>query len=117
MSEVKQIAPENWSEFLKEFSDRNNNRRSRFEIFKGRDLEEEKQESFLEEVTIENDTITVTRLDRTEATVRKIHDKITNVTGISVQYDRDGSEDVLQINDKENEFILLRLESRIDGVS
>lgn len=117
MSDIKQIAPENWAEFLREFSARNNNRRSRFEIFKGRDLEEEKQESFLEEVTIENNTITVTRLDRTEAKVRKIHDTITNVTGISVQYDRDGSESGLEINDKENELILLRFESRIDGVS
>ena len=117
MSEIKQIAPENWIVFLEEFSARNNNRRSRFEIFKGKDLEEETQEYFLEEVKIDGDIITITRLDRSEENVKKIHDKITNVIGISVQYDRDGSEDVLQINDKENEFILLRMESLLDGVS
>ena len=121
MSEIKQIEPQNWKDFLEEFSTRNNNRRARFQIFKGSDAEEEGQESHLEEVYIKEDgdsqTITVTRIDRTKADAAKIHDKITNVYGIAVQYDTDGSEDALEITDKERELILLRLESKVDGVS
>lgn len=117
MSEIKQIEPNNWSKFLEEFSTRNNNRRARFQVFKGRSADEEAQEKHLEEISIKNDTITVTRIDRTKVDAEKIHDTITNVRGIAVQYDTDGSEDALEISDTENEFILLRLESRVDGAS
>lgn len=118
MSEIKQIQPENWKSFLEEFSDRNNNRRARFQIFRGKNVENEPQESHLEEVRIEgNNSIVITRIDRTKGDGEKIHDTITNVVGVSVQYDTDGSEDVLEITDKENELISLRMESRVDGAS
>ena len=118
MSEIKQIEPKNWKSFLQEFSDRNNNRRARFQVFKGRNVENEAQESHLEEVSLKEDsTIVVTRIDRTKGDGEKIHDTITNVVGIAVQYDTDGSEDVLEITDKENELISLRMESRVDGAS
>lgn len=121
MSKIKQINPQNWKKFLEEFSDENNDRRARFEVFKGRNSEEESREYHLEEVRIEEDgnsnTVTVTRIDRSGNKAEKIHDRITNVIGISVQYDTDGSADVLEISDKENELILLKMESRVDGNS
>lgn len=120
MSEIKHIAPNNWAKFLEEFSMRNNHRRARFQIFKGNKADEEKQESFLEDIALKNEdgnTIVVTRIDRTEANAKKIHDRITNVIGLAVQYDTDGSEDALEITDKENELVMLRFESKVDGVS
>ena len=65
---------------------------------------------------ITND-VAVVRIDRSKTDAEKMHDTITNVIGIAVQYDTDGSEDALQITDKENELISLRFESRVDGVS
>lgn len=118
MSEVKQIAPDNWASFLEGFSTRNNNRRARFQVFKGHSAQEEPQEAHLEEVRLkDNSTLIVTRIDRTKGDGEKMHDTITNVTGISVQYDTDKSEDALEITDRENEMIMLRLESKVDGVS
>lgn len=121
MSVIKQIEPNNWKKFLEEFSGRNYNRRARFQIFKGRDTENEAQESHLEEVSLKTEgdsqTLVVTRIDRTNGDGEKIHDTVTNVVGIAVQYDTDGSEDVLEITDKENELISLRMESRVDGAS
>lgn len=121
MSEIKQIEPGNWEKFLEEFSERNNNRRARFQIFKGRNTENEAQEAHLEDISLKTEggskTIAVTRIDRTKGDGEKIHDTITNVVGIAVQYDTDGSEDVLEITDKENELISLRMESKVDGAS
>lgn len=119
MSEIKQIEPNSWKQFLEEFSSRNNNRRARFQIFKGAGADEEKEEAFFEDISLkdENTTIVVTRIDRTEANAKKFHDTITNVIGIAVQYDTDGSEDALEITDKEGELVMLRFESRVDGVS
>lgn len=121
MSDIKQIEPNNWNQFLQDFSARNNNRRARFQIFHGNQADEEGQESFLEEISLKDEnnskTIVVTRIDRTETSAEKFHDKITNVTGIAVQYDTDGSEDALEITDKEKELVMLRFESKVDGVS
>lgn len=121
MSDIKQIGYTDWQSFLEEFSLRNNNRRARFEVFKGANSEEERQEYFLEDISIKDEdnskTIVVTRIDRTKPNAEKIHDKITNVTGVAVQFDVDGSENVLEITDAEKELILLRFESKIDGVS
>jgi hypothetical protein len=121
MSNIKQIARADWQSFLEDFSLRNNNRRARFEVFKGINSEEERQEYFLEDISLkdenESKTIAVTRIDRTKPNTEKIHDKITNVTALAVQYDVDGSESVLEISDAEKELILLRFESKVDGVS
>ena len=121
MTQKKQISPNHWSEFLEDFSTRNNNRRARFQIFKGSNSEEEIREAHFETASIKDEgkskTVTVVRIDRTEANADKIHDTITNVIGITIQYDTDGSEAALEINDKENELVVLRFESEVDGVS
>ncbi|MGI8469931.1 MAG: hypothetical protein ACR2N3_15940 [Pyrinomonadaceae bacterium] len=121
MSVIKQISPDDWTKFLEEFSTRNNNRRARFQVFKGSAAQEEPQEAHLEEVFLKDDTggktLVVTRIDRTNGDGEKTHDTIEDVRGIAVQYDTDGSEDALEITDGENELIMLRFESRVDGVS
>jgi hypothetical protein len=116
------LEPGNWSEFLQEFSTRNYNRRARFDIFRSNgEVIEEEQESHLEGISLKEDaggrTIDIIRIDRSEKNTGKIRDTITNVIGVAVQYDTDGSEDILEITDKENTLISLRLESRVDGVS
>jgi hypothetical protein len=118
---VKQIEPSNWETFLNEFSIRNNNRRARFEVFRPRNVEEESREAHLDDVSLKRDgnkaNVEVIRIDRADKNTGKIKDVITNVRGISVQYDVDGSEDVLEITDDENCLISLRLESKVDGNS
>lgn len=118
---IAQIEPSNWAEFLSEFSHRNNGRRARFEIFRGGSVEEENQEARFENVSLKRDgnktNVEIIRIDRAHRNADKIKDVITNVRGISVQYDVDGSEDVLEITDDENALISLRLESKVDGNS
>ncbi len=122
MSEIKQIEPKNWNKFLEEFSTRNKNRRARFNTFeRNGDTQEEAIEAHLRKVSIEKDdgksTITVRRVDTTEIEAETRTDTITNVRGVSVQYDTDGSEDVLEITDDQNTLISLRFESKVDGAS
>lgn len=122
MSEIKQIEPNNWETFLEEFSERNNNRRARFDVYRSDgEAEEESTEAHFEDASIKTNgnqhEVVVIRIDRSKSDAEKTHDTITNVIGISVQYDTDGSEDALQITDKENELISLRFESKVDGVS
>ena len=62
-------------------------------------------------------SVEVTRIDRTNANSEKKHDTITNVRGIAVQYDTDGSEDALEITDNQNTLVSLRFESKVDGAS
>ena len=122
MSEIKQIEPNNWATFLEEFSTRNNNRRARFDVFRrGGSTEEERQESHFEAASLKGSgnktAVVVVRIDRSKTEAGKMRDTITDVVGIAVQYDTDGSEDALQITDRENELISLRFESKVDGAS
>jgi len=122
MSEIIQIEPINWSEFLREFSARNNNRRARFDVFRSRGLiETEAHEEHLEDILLKKQgnlfAVEVIRIDRTNGKAEKKRDLITNVRGIAVQYDTDGSEDVLEITDDQNTLINLRFESKVDGAS
>lgn len=122
MSEIKQIEPADWEEFLSDFASRNNNRRARLNVFRGDGTtEDESQEEHLEDVRLKTDgsskTVEIIRIDRTHRNTGKTHDTITNVRGVSVQYDTDGSEDALEITDDENTLVSLRFESRVDGVS
>ncbi len=122
MSEIKQIEPNNWKTFLEEFSTRNNNRRARFDVYRGDgETEEEQSEAHFEDALLKESgnrhEVVIIRIDRSKTDAEKMHDTITNVIGISVQYDTDGSEDALQITDKENELISLRFESKVDGAS
>ena len=118
MSEIKQIEPNDWKTFLEEFSERNNNRRARFDVYR-RDgnAEEERAESHFEDASLKGNEVVIVRIDRSKSDTEKTHETITNVIGIAVQYDTDGSEDALQITDKENELISLRFESKVDGAS
>lgn len=118
----KVISPENWESFLQEFAMRNNDRRARFDVFrKDGATEEEGQEAHLEDVSLKSDgktkNVEVIRIDRTESDAEKTKDTITNVRGIAVQFDTDGSEDALEITDDQNSLISLRFESKVDGVS
>jgi len=122
MSEIKQIEPSNWESFLEKFSTRNNNRRARIDVYRSNgNVEEERAEAHFEDAVLKANgsakDVVVVRLDRSKIDVEKMHDTITNVIGISVQYDTDGSEDALQITDRENELISLRFESKVDGAS
>lgn len=122
MSEIKQIEPTNWEKFLKEFSDRNNNRRARFDVYRNDgNAEEERSEAHFEAARLNKNSdqteVVIVRIDRSKADAEKMHDTVTNVVGIAVQYDTDGSEDALQITDRENELISLRFESKVDGAS
>lgn len=122
MSEIKQIEPGNWAEFLRDFASRNNNRRVRFDVFRADGTtEEESSEEHLEDIRLKADgnskAVEVVRLDRGKANAKKTHNVITNVRGIAVQYDTDGSEDALEITDGENTLISLHFESKVDGAS
>ena len=97
MSEIKQIEPNNWGTFLEEFSTRNNNRRARFDVYRsGGDTEEERAEAHFEDASLKTNgdqhDVVVIRIDRSKSDAEKMHDTITNIIGISVQYDTDGSE-------------------------
>lgn len=116
------IGAENWSEFLQEFATRNYNRRVRFDVFRSNGkVEEEEMEAHLEDVVLKENgktkDIVVLRIDRSEKNADKIRDTITNIRGVAVQYDTDGSEDALEIIDDQNSLISLRFESKVDGVS
>ena len=122
MSEIKQIEPKNWATFLEEFSERNNNRRARIDVYRNDgNAEEEQSEAHFETASLKENgdqhDVGIIRFDRSKAETEKMHDTITNVIGISVQYDTDGSEDALQITDREDELISLRFESKVDGAS
>lgn len=116
------IEPQNWSEFLQEFSIRNNDRRARFDVFRNDGTtEEEDQEAHLEDVVLKDNgkakNVEIIRINRADKNADKIRDLITNVRGIAVQYDTDGSEDALEITDDQNTLISLRMESKVDGNS
>ncbi len=119
----KTIAPDKWETFLREFADRNNNRRARFDVFRADGtIDEEGIEANLEDVRLETDdgnakNIVIVRIERGDKTAHKKHDTITNVRSIGVQLDTDGSEDALEITDDQNALISLRLESKVDGNS
>lgn len=116
----KAIEPKNWESFLTEFSNRNRKRRARFNIFRiSGGTEEEMQEAALENVSFKKENtksaVIIERIDAADN--RRLIDTIEDVRGIAVQYETDGSENVLEITDKENALISLRLESKIDGNS
>ena len=122
MSEIKQIEPENWEAFLRDFAARNNNRRARFDVFRGDGTTaEESSEEHLEDLRLTTNgnskSVEVIRLDRSRANAKKTHNTISNVRGIAVQYDTDGSEDALEITDHRNTLISLHFESKVDGAS
>ncbi len=118
----KQVSPDNWEKFLQEFATRNYNRRARFDIFRADGTtEEERTEAHLEDVKLIGDgnakSVEIIRVERGSATDQKTKEIVTNVRGIVVQVDTDGSEDALEITDNQNTLVSLRLESKVDGNS
>jgi hypothetical protein len=117
----KAIEAKNWNTFLQEFSARNASRRARFDIFfdSGETLEEA-EEGRLENVALKQNEgkteVIVKRADQTAGNAQMI-DTIENVRGISVQYDTDNSEEILEITDAKNTLFSLRFESKVDGAS
>ena len=118
----KMIAPDKWEKFLQEFSTRNYDRRARFDVFRSDGTtEEESIEAHLEDVKLtENGSaknVEIIRIDRSDGNAEKTKETVTNVRGITVQIDTDGSEDALEITDNQNTLVSLRLESKVDGNS
>lgn len=118
----KAIATENWEDFLQEFATRNYDRRARFDVFRANGAtEEETVEGHLEDVKLITDgnarNVQIIRIERGGTNTDKLKDTITNVRGITVQYEVDGSENALEITDDQNTLVSLRLESKLDGNS
>ncbi len=118
----KMIEPKNWEKFLAEFSTRNRDRRARFNLFYNTGAtDEEAEEAHLESVSLNKDgnqtQVVVVRIDRSEEEEKTMTDTLENVRGIAVQYETDGSENILEITDAKNTLISLRFESKLDGAS
>ena len=114
------IAPDEWAKFLREFSERNKNRRARFDIFFAsgetvEEAEEGKLESILLNKNGNNTQIVVKRADNAES--ETMTDTLENARGVVVQYETDGSENALEITDAKYTLFSLRLESKLDGNS
>lgn len=118
----KQISPDNWEKFLREFSARNTNRRARFNIFfSSGETVEEAEEGHLESVALSKNggktQVVIKRADQTSEDEETMTDTIERVRGVTVQIDTDGSEDILEITDEKNTLFSLRFESKVDGAS
>jgi hypothetical protein len=116
------IEPKNWAKFLEDFSARNKNRRARFNIFfNSGETVEEAEEGHLESVALNKNgdktQVVVRRADQTSGKEDVMTDTIENVRGVTVQFDTDGSEDILEITDGKNTLFGLRFESEVDGAS
>ena len=75
MSEIKQIEPKNWATFLEEFSTRNNNRRARFDVYRGDgNTEEERIEAHFEDASLKENgdqhEVVIIRIDRSKTDVK-----------------------------------------------
>lgn len=118
----KGIAKDEWEKFLREFSSRNAKRRARFDVFfdSGETVEEAEEGEFLSASLGENGDkaqVVVKRADRTEGKDETMTDTLENVRRIAVQYETDGSENILEITDAKNTLFSLRFESKLDGNS
>ncbi len=118
----KAIEPDKWADFLKGFAERNRERRARFNVFfSSGEAVEEAEEGHLESISFSKNgnhtQVIIKRVDRSDENEKEMSDPIENVRGVAVQYDTDGSEDVLEITDDKNTLISLRFESKVDGAS
>ena len=117
MTMIKAVEPQEWATFLSAFTGRNRGRRARFEVFSSGDFMEEVQEARFESVSIAGNSVTVKRRYQKHGEEAEMTDELTNIHGISVQYDTDNSEDMLEFTDDKNELTTLHFESRVDGDS
>lgn len=114
---IKIIPPEKWQDFLSEFSSRNRGRRARFESFSGSGVAEEDEEAVFENISIANSVATVTHIVSTAAGTSPISDEVSEVHGISVQYDSDTSENTMEFMNMNGDMTVLHFESLVDGDS
>ena len=117
MTMIKAIEPQEWDTFLNAFTRRNHGRRARFEIFSRGDFAEEEREAYFEHAAIDSHTVTVKRTYDNHGQPTTMTDKLENIRGISVQYDTDNSEDMLQFTNTNNDLTTLHFESKVDGDS
>lgn len=118
MTMVKMIEPQQWNEFLNDFSERNRGRRARYELFSHGNVFEEDEEAHFESVSLNKNNITIKRTHNNRGGEESsLEDELQNIRGISVQYDTDKSENMLEFTNERNEMTALRLESRVDGAS
>lgn len=113
----KIIAPDEWNEYLADFSTRNQGRRARFEAFSRDGVAEEDEEAVFESVEISGDVVTVNRTIRADDKNAPIKDEITGVHGIAVQLDSDGSDNTMEFMDTNGDLTVLHFESMVDGES
>jgi hypothetical protein len=113
----KIIAPDEWNEYLADFSTRNNGRRARFEAFSRGSVAEEDEEAVFDSVAIANSLVTVKRIVTADDVNAPITDEIPGVHGIAVQLDSDGSDNTMEFMDTNGDLIVLHFESMVDGES
>ena len=118
MTMIKAVDPQDWINFMADFSARNRGRRARFEIF-GRhgEISEERQEGYFQKISVNEQTVTVLRTYENHAREETMTDNIANIRGISVQYDTDLSEDMLELTATNGNLTALHFESLVDGDS
>ncbi|MGH7782986.1 MAG: hypothetical protein ACREO5_03985 [Candidatus Binatia bacterium] len=118
MTVKKLIEPSTWPEFLTQFSERNRDRRARFELFR-RDGEvaEESREGHFDGATVDGRIVTIKRTYETSGESKTMSDELHDTHGIEVQYDTDGSEDTIEFTDHKGDMTVLHFESRVDGDS
>ncbi len=117
MTMIKAVERNNWESFLEDFSERNRGRRARFEIFSRGDFSEEEQEGHFESVSADGQTINITRSYEKNGEPATMTDNLEDIRGISVQYDTDESEDMLEFTNSKGELVTLHFESMVDGGS
>lgn len=117
MTMIKAVEPQEWATFLNAFSERNRGRRARFEVFSHGDFSEEQQEARFESASFDRHTVTIKRTYDKHGEQATMTDELTPVRGISIQYDVDNSEDMLEFTNDRNELTTLHFESRVDGDS
>lgn len=113
----KIIAPDEWNEYLADFSTRNRGRRARFEAFSRDGVREEDEEAVFDRVSVSNGMATVTRNVIKADGETPIIDEVPDVHGISIQYDSDNSENTMEFMDTNGDMTVLHFESLVDGDS
>ena len=110
----KVIPPDEWADFLEEFSKRNRGRRARFEAFAAGIVSEEDEEAVFEGVSMEKNIARVRRVNRTHDD-DPITDELTDIRGVTVQLDSDGSDNTIEFLDSNGDMAVLHFESMVDG--
>jgi len=113
----KIITPDEWNEYLADFSTRNQGRRARFEAFSRGGVAEEDEEAVFQSVSISGDKVIIGRAVKTNTGDSPITDEIDGVHGIAVQLDSDGSDNTMEFMNTNGDLTVLHFESMVDGES